>query len=105
MSIQTFKTNPRKIQVWIDSSCDACKASLKAIDNLEICRKDCYMHKYLTGENVGKEPFYIVLSPDYNSAGILTSYHLMVIRTKDQHEKFSEKTQLRETAPEAPEEE
>lgn len=60
------------IKISIDDSCKFCKETLKYFDNLYKRRKGAYMHftkdfKVIEG---------IVITPDYNSEGYLTHFHI-----------------------------
>lgn len=61
-----------EIKIDIDDNCKFCKEALKYLNSLYRRRKGAYMHftkdfKLING---------LVLSPDYNSEGHLTHFHI-----------------------------
>ena len=73
------------VKFWLDSSCSFCKKEIKKINEYfkNLNTKEVYMNVFMRGENKGKKLPSIKLTPDYNSAGILTHWHINFIEEEE----------------------
>jgi|LGOV01.1.fsa_nt_gb hypothetical protein len=68
------------VKFRIDSSCSLCKEHIEKIkEYFGSQRKDAYINEYLRGSKKGKKLGSIKITPDFNSCGHLTHWHISFI--------------------------